>query len=314
MVIDRTHRAWCIASAGILILSALIYFPYARTAPLGPRGGSFVGLLFGIVGFAFLVFAGLLGARQRVPVWRLGRAATWMRGHLWLGTLSLPLILFHSGFRMGGPLTRLLLWLLLLTVASGLAGATLQHFLPRVMSLQVPMETIYGEIGNVRRQLLAEADQLVEHLSGPLDAAEASAPAEAASAGLRAGGLKTAHSTNVLATQISTLPPIGLEEASPLRNFYLNELRPVLLQEGRMGGRRVRKGPSRLAFQKLRKVLSPAGQESAEYLEDIYGEYQQLARQEQLHRLLHGWLLVHVPLSLALLLLGSVHAVMALRF
>jgi hypothetical protein len=29
---------------------------------------------------------------------------------------------------------------------------------------------------------------------------------------------------------------------------------------------------------------------------------------------LHGWLLVHIPLSLALILLGTVHAVMALRF
>jgi hypothetical protein len=314
MVIDRTHRAWCWASAGILTLSALIYFPYARTAPLGPRGGSFVGLFFGIVGFAFLVFAGLLGARQRVPVWRLGRAATWMRGHLWLGTLSVPLILFHSGFRMGGPLTRLLLLLLLLTVASGLAGAALQHFLPRVMSSQVPMETIYDEIGNVRRQLLAEADQLVEHLSGPLEAAEAMAPGEAAPAGLRAGGFVAARSTNVMGTQIFRLPPIGFEETFPLRNFYLSVLRPVLLEEGRMGGRPARKGPSRMAFQNLRKVLSPAGQQSAEYLEDLYGEHQQLARQEQLHRLLHGWLLVHVPLSMALLLLGAVHAVMALRF
>jgi hypothetical protein len=37
-------------------------------------------------------------------------------------------------------------------------------------------------------------------------------------------------------------------------------------------------------------------------------------RQELLHRWLHGWLLVHIPLSLALILLGAVHAVMALRY
>jgi hypothetical protein len=33
-----------------------------------------------------------------------------------------------------------------------------------------------------------------------------------------------------------------------------------------------------------------------------------------LHRWLHGWLLLHVPLSLALLLLGAVHAIIALRY
>jgi hypothetical protein len=33
-----------------------------------------------------------------------------------------------------------------------------------------------------------------------------------------------------------------------------------------------------------------------------------------MHRLLHGWLLVHVPLSYAVLLLGAIHAVVALRY
>ena len=37
-----------------------------------------------------MIFAGLLAARKKVPVWRLGRAQDWMRGHLWLGLLSLP--------------------------------------------------------------------------------------------------------------------------------------------------------------------------------------------------------------------------------
>jgi len=36
--------------------------------------------------------------------------------------------------------------------------------------------------------------------------------------------------------------------------------------------------------------------------------------QERLHQWLHGWLLLHVPVSLALILLGAVHAVMALRW
>jgi len=39
-----------------------------------------------------------------------------------------------------------------------------------------------------------------------------------------------------------------------------------------------------------------------------------LTRQARLHRWLHAWLLVHVPLSIALILLGAVHAVVALRY
>jgi hypothetical protein len=49
-------------------------------------------------------------------------------------------------------------------------------------------------------------------------------------------------------------------------------------------------------------------------LENICEEKRQLDQQSRLHRILHGWLLVHIPLSYALLLLGAVHAVMALKF
>ena len=314
MVIDRTHRKWGFACAGILALATLVYLPYARTAPLGPTGGSVVGLIFGTLGFGCIVFAGLLGARQRVPVWQVGRAATWMRGHLWLGALSLPLILFHAGFQMGGPLTRVLMWLLFITVASGFAGAALQHFLPRVLSLQAPMETIYDEIGSVRRQLLAEADQVVEHVCGELKLAEAASSAEAAPGGLRAAGLPAARAMSVMATQIRSLASIEQEQAAPLRNFYLDDLRPALAKAGGVSWRHDDSRLSRTAFQNLRTVLPPAGQQSAEYLENLYAEHQQLGRQELIHRLLHGWLLVHVPVSYAVLLLGAVHTVMALRF
>jgi hypothetical protein len=49
-------------------------------------------------------------------------------------------------------------------------------------------------------------------------------------------------------------------------------------------------------------------------LENICEEERQLTLQSQLHVWLHGWLLLHIPLSLALILLGAVHAVMALRY
>ena len=39
-----------------------------------------------------------------------------------------------------------------------------------------------------------------------------------------------------------------------------------------------------------------------------------LTRQARLHKVLHVWLLVHIPLSLALLLLSFFHAVIALRY
>src|SRR6266699_493315 len=168
MRMDETQRGWLIASAAILALALAVYVPYALTSPQGPRGGTAVGLLFGVAGFSFMIFAALLGARKRVPTWRVGRAQAWMRGHLWLGFLALPIILFHGGFHFGGTLTRVLMWLLLITAFSGVFGAVLQHYIPPVMTSDVPLETIYDEIGSVRAFLREEADRVVESVCGSL--------------------------------------------------------------------------------------------------------------------------------------------------
>ncbi len=129
-----------------------------------------------------MLVAALLGARKRVPTWRVGRAQAWMRGHLWLGLLCLPLILFHGGFHFGGTLTRVLMWLLIITVGSGVFGAVLQNYVPRLMTEQVPLETIYAEIGNVQKLLREEADCAMESICGPMGLLRSGA------AGQRAGG------------------------------------------------------------------------------------------------------------------------------
>ncbi len=167
MRIDHTHKGWLIAALAILGVSALLYGIYRAPALGGPAlensmGGTALGLTFGGIGFAFMIFAALLGARKKVPVWRIGRAQTWMRGHLWLGLLSLPLVVFHSGFRYGHGLTAVLMTLLIIVVASGLFGAALQHYMPRIMTREVTMDTIYEEIGHVRAQLLEEAEELIK--------------------------------------------------------------------------------------------------------------------------------------------------------
>ena len=74
MIMDRTQRRWATCSLGIFVLAAAIYAISIANTPARPRGGSASGLTFGIIGFAFMVFAALLGARKPVPTWRLGRA------------------------------------------------------------------------------------------------------------------------------------------------------------------------------------------------------------------------------------------------
>jgi hypothetical protein len=310
--IDKTQRGWAIASLIMVVIFTAVYVPYA--APEGPRGGSALGLTFGVIGLAFMVLAALLGARKRVPTWRIGRAQAWMRGHLWLGLLSLPVILFHGGFHFGGTLTSVLMWLLIITVVSGVFGAALQHYVPRVMTADVKLETIYDEIGNVRKLLREEADRGVEGTCGPLGLSR-SAKEEVQRAG-GFGATRAVATTSGGAAVAAAAETVVLteEERAPLRKFYLSEMRPFLEQPKQSRGRLGDADKAHGAFSGLRTLMPQSAQPTLQDLEDICDEARQLVRQEQLHHLLHGWLLVHIPLSLALILLGAVHAVMALRY
>ncbi len=326
MRMDRTQRGWAFASLGIVAISAAGYVWYAFESPQGPRGGSTIRLTFGVIGFAFMIFAALLGARKRVPTWRIGRAQAWMRGHLWLGLLALPMILFHGGFHFGGTLTRLLMWLLIITVFSGVFGAALQHYIPRLMTTDVPLETIYDEIGSVRTLLRVEADRAIESLCGNLGLSK-----QSNEEGQRAGGftalrtiaasavpLRTSAAVSAGASAaVAAAPAIILlseEESAPLIRFYLKEMRPFLERPKQRGQRLADAARANSAFAGLRTLLPAAAHVTLADLEDICDEARQLTRQERLHRWLHGWLLLHIPLSLALILLGAIHAVVALRY
>jgi hypothetical protein len=293
--IDRTHQKWLAASLIILSAATAVYVVYAAHSPAGPSGGSPVGLAFGIVGSAFMLFAGLLAGRKKLPVWRLGRAQTWMRGHLWLGLLSLPLILFHGGFRFGGPLTSVLMVLLIIVVASGLFGAALQHYMPNVMTAEVSKETIFEQIDHVRAGLIAETDEMIAATVGSG----------------RAPGTKQSARSAAAIGQTAALAP---EAALPISTFYANEMRPFLQEEGPQNQPLADANTARTIFAELRSLLPPEAHDTVKRFEEICDEERQLRRQARLHHWLHGWLMLHIPLSFALLLLGCVHAVMALRY
>ncbi len=292
MIIDRSHRGWAIASGVILAASAAAYAAFA-TRHAGPSGGTPIGLMFGIAGFGFMIFVTLLSVRKKFPIWRIGRTQSWMRGHLWLGALTLPLIVLHAGSFTGHGLTSVLMWLFLVVYASGFYGAWMQHTMPRKILRRVPMETIYEQIGHVRAQLVDEADTLVAAASGKLEVAVPVAASGAA--------------------ELATVMRVDADDSAPLREFYLNEMRPFLASPS--GDHPLaHPGTAAARLQKLQSLLPPALHGAVGDLESICEEERQLLRQERMHGILHAWLLVHVPLSFALMALAIVHVFGALMY
>jgi hypothetical protein len=292
MRIDSTHKPWMIVTLAAIAVGALVYVPYALHTPV-PSGGTGIGLMFGSIALGLMLFAALLSLRKRFPIWRIGRTKIWMRAHLWLGFLALPMVLFHSAFHARGALTAVLMWLTFIVVISGIAGAWLQHTLPTKIFREVPFETIYDQIPVIRKQLAEEA------AGRAVDVTQRLAPA-----------------TGPGATVVDTLLNIPTMETETVAfdKFVADVVTPYLAEEGARGNLLGSRERAREQFDNFRREFPQPAWEPISAIEEICEEKRQLDRQARLHRLLHGWLLVHLPFSAALILLAIIHAIGALRY
>ena len=275
------------------VVAIAFYAITARAVLLKPYGGTWGGITLGVFAFLLMVFAALLGLRKRFLGLRIGRLHKWMRGHLWLGLLTVPMVLLHSGFQAGGPLTYALLVLTLAVGVSGVIGAVLQHVLPSMLTREVPQETIFEQIPHIREQMRDEGQALVT---------AACAPPKAAKTVAAPGGVATATVTTTADASLL-----------PLQTFWETQLAPFLLEyDGR--SMLATSSGSEAAFRRLRTMLPAPVHTTLENLESLAEEARQLRRQQMIHYWLHGWLFVHVPLSYAMLALGTIHAWRALRY
>jgi len=300
MLIDRRHRNWAVFFCIALTGSTTWYVLYAARAADGPSGGSVSGLGFGIAGTVCMVAAAALSLRKLKPHWRVGRAAEWLRGHLWLGALSFPLILFHAGFGFGGPVSAVLMGSFWVVFVTGVWGLSLQQILPRFMTHQLPEETVYEQIDHVREQLLAEADALVR------------------GKGARHAVARKKTAGAIQGRVVESRPAVEAseydEERQPLIRFVDERMRPFFR---RGWGRRTKlHSPYRrqAMFVALKATLDPSLHPVADDLEALCEQRAQLNAQRHLHHWLHGWLLLHIPLAWLVLLLTAVHAVVSLWY
>jgi len=304
VILDRGHLRWGIFTAAAFVVASVAYALYAADAAGGPSGGSVSGLTFGIIGTVLILLAALLGVRKRRPHYRWGRASTWLKGHLWLGALSFPVILFHGGFEFGGALTQVLMWMFILVFATGILGLGLQQFLPRLMTKNVPQETVYEQIDHVREQLFEEAGQL----------ARGQAKSTAAVAHAKEGGAIQGRVVKGSVATEESDEDTGTDDRAPVVRFVEDYMRPYFQRNGAKGSELYAPHRRSALFDELRLVVKPDLHGVTRDLEALCAQRGQLEAQRRLHHWLHAWLLVHVPLSWGMVFLTAVHAVMALYY
>jgi len=176
LIIDAGHRRWIVGTvAGALI--ALGFFVWCdRNSVAGVTGGTTVGLWFGVAGTAMMLFCGAFVLLRQVPAWWwLGSRKAWLKAHIWLGLLSVVMILCHSGFRIGGLMGQALWVVLALIIVSGIFGIIVQQTLPGALTRKVPEEASYEQIEYYCGVLRGRADDLCDALKNvmtPGDSAE----------------------------------------------------------------------------------------------------------------------------------------------
>jgi hypothetical protein len=336
---DRKNQPW-IAACSLLLFAAVAWYAFDCVQAGRLLGGrSRPGFWFGIVGGGICGFEMLLWPRKALRRWgqtfRLGWTQVWMRAHVWLGMLSLPLLLMHCGiYRWGGLLSSLLMTLFLAAIASGIWGLAMQQILPRRMFAEVPAEKIVYHIDFVRAQLRDEAARLVLATCG--------APAELLGRGVArspdghslVAGITVPGKARRAAAGITAEP---VPDSGPLLELFRDHVAPYLCpdalyaryaDENRQWSDSYRHSPARdsrrsplgdaasaaLTFEAVKLRLNPDAHEAVDRLAQLCDQRRQFEKQARLHALLQNWMAVHLPLAVVVMILMVVHAIVALRY
>ena len=186
--------------AGIRLPPSLIQTPTEHHTV----GGTPLGLAFGAISLGIFVFAALLNLRKKIPLWRVGTVQLWLRAHIWLTLLTIPLIILHSGFRLGGPMTTLLMVLYAIVMVSGIYGLMLQHLMPRLMKERLPAETVFEQIPHICAQLCVAAEKMRDSFKpAPPKKPDAGAPAPSPAKTVTAGSAVMASTKGELSTPVA---------------------------------------------------------------------------------------------------------------
>lgn len=247
-------------------------------------GGTPYGLFLGSLAFAIFLFAAALGIRKKKRLWPIGSVQTWLKAHIWLTILTVPLVLLHCGFHAGGQHTTWLLALYLVVMVSGFVGLGLQQFMPRLMKERLKREVVFEQIPHFRRQLHATALQISQTLRPQPVAAGHAAEAD------DDGSIEL------------------------IRRFLDLECLPYLAARRGDRHRLGREKPADDRFRMLKLNVSSEWEATVEKLQRCCDERRCMDLQTKYQHWLHGWLIIHIPTSFALLIYTIWHAWIAIRF
>ena len=231
-----------------------------------------------LTGWTLLVLVLLLALynrRKRISMLPIGNAAHWLQWHIYMGVIAIFVFLTHAGWWWsGGLLEGLLFFAFALTAASGVLGLCLSRWLPTRLT-RYGEELIFERIPGFMAELREDAEKTV---------------------------LDLARDTG----------------STTLADFYNRELLDFFSGPRHWWQHMLGAGdPAFMLVQRLqgqRRYLGEDEHASHAHLLELVERKNQLDFHYALQSALKWWLFLHVPATVAMLLLSAVHLVLVYAF
>lgn len=225
--------------------------------------------------FTVCLFLLLFNVRKRMPAFPVIRAHYWLQAHLYLGLFAGIVFFTHTEWRLPTGLLDWALWLVFVIVfVSGVVGIVLTRIVPSRLNAHGE-RVIFERIPAFRAQLASEVEALV----------------------LRS--VREAASSTIAELYAKQLLPF----LSGPRNFRAHALSVT-------GHRR----NLQREFDAVRRYLAPEGNALLDEIEERVLAKDDLDFQYTWQSLIKGWLMLHLPLSCAMIPLLAVHILINYAF
>ena len=229
----------------------------------------------GWVLMVLLILLSSLNVRKKISMLPLLNASWWLRGHIVLGFFACATFLVHVGISVPFGYLDTLLWAcFLITAGSGIFGYIVSRRLPSRMHTE---ETLYnGDSLPLRLHELAEkADQLM----------------------LQA--IDETGSQTLQQLHVKSIAKFFNAESHVLNHLFSDRV-PLLELEDEIAA--------------CQRYLDSKGSAYLQQLSQLAIHKEELDSQLTLHFVLRFWLFLHVPLTFSLLILASLHLLLAYGF
>jgi hypothetical protein len=216
-----------------------------------------------------ILLLSFFGIRKRWYRSTFGTLEQWMQSHIWLGVLVLVILLFHTGGRFEDKVAVATLIVVAIVVASGILGAILYVTVPRMLT-EVESNLTVDEISEQLNQLAKTMARIASGRSAPFQRIHDELVKQA--------------TPGTLAGWRLLLSRLGRKKQNdPADWARLIALAPKEEQD------------------ELRQMLVLSRQRKELLLRLIY--------QQRYKNILEAWLYIHIPFTIATLLMSVVHIV-----